>query len=251
MSGAGRRLLRILAWMIALAAVLAGLLICGRGALAGPPLTAPADWHEWVAGREPPEAFVALLRLAALGLCWYLVGTTVAAVVARAVGAAPLTRVVDTLTLPVLRPVMRGALGASLAASTVLTGAPPVFAGPAPPTVAGPAPPVIMMIRLREPSDPAPRLEVPIASPPRITTWQVRPGDTFWEIARNTLAPALGRAPNEREITSYWRRLVDANRDALRDRRNPDLVFPGQVFQLPDLSAGAAPPRLPAAGPQE
>jgi nucleoid-associated protein YgaU len=35
-------------------------------------------------------------------------------------------------------------------------------------------------------------------------------------------------------VAPYWQRLVEANRPALADPANPDLVFPGQVFTVPD-----------------
>jgi hypothetical protein len=34
-------------------------------------------------------------------------------------------------------------------------------------------------------------------------------------------------------VVRYWRRLIDTNRDRLRDPSNPSLVYPGQVIELP------------------
>ncbi|HKY14892.1 MAG TPA: phosphotransferase [Microthrixaceae bacterium] len=76
---------------------------------------------------------------------------------------------------------------------------------------------------------------VPVATTPtsRVSTWTVSPGDHFWGIAERTLTEAWGRVPSDRETTRYWRALIAENRSRLADRHNPDLVYIGQVFELP------------------
>jgi hypothetical protein len=49
--------------------------------------------------------------------------------------------------------------------------------------------------------------------------------------------PAVTRSP--RANHGYWQRLVDHNRDVLDDPDNPDLLFPGQVLELPPLDGDA------------
>ena len=99
----------------------------------------------------------------------------------------------------------------------------------------GPAEPVAVMRRL----DTAPSASAPPAPSPEpvpaaaVREWTVRPGDHFWRIAEDVLTTALHRAPADHETDPYWQRLVDANRDRLVDRANPDLLFPGQVLVLP------------------
>ena len=62
-------------------------------------------------------------------------------------------------------------------------------------------------------------------------------GDSFWTIAEETVADArAGAAPSEAEVTAYWRRLVDANRDRLAAPANPDLLLPGQRLVLPAVT---------------
>jgi nucleoid-associated protein YgaU len=39
--------------------------------------------------------------------------------------------------------------------------------------------------------------------------------------------------PSDAEVDDYWTRLIAANRDRLAHGDDPDLVFPGQVFDLP------------------
>jgi hypothetical protein len=58
-------------------------------------------------------------------------------------------------------------------------------------------------------------------------------GESFWTIAEDVLTAALDRVPTEAEAARYWGRLVEANRDRLADRDNPDLIFPGQALVIP------------------
>jgi nucleoid-associated protein YgaU len=62
--------------------------------------------------------------------------------------------------------------------------------------------------------------EKPEAAP---ATYTVTPGDTFWSIADQTLR-AAGRDPDDGAIIPYWRSLIEANRDRLRARDEPDLI---------------------------
>ena len=43
------------------------------------------------------------------------------------------------------------------------------------------------------------------------------------------------RLATDAEIRPYWLALIERNRSSLVDPANPDLIFPGQVFQLPRL----------------
>ena len=62
-------------------------------------------------------------------------------------------------------------------------------------------------------------------------------GDHLWAVAEQTLATQWGRAPEPDEIATYLHRLIEANRPVLAVPGEPDLVFPGQVFALPDVPA--------------
>ncbi len=61
----------------------------------------------------------------------------------------------------------------------------------------------------------------------------VQGGDSFWTIAERALLDVWGRQPTDSETAVYWRQLIDANRDRLAPPYDPDLIYPGQVFQLP------------------
>ena len=58
-------------------------------------------------------------------------------------------------------------------------------------------------------------------------------GDSFWSIAVDTLTERLGVEPSDRQVVRHWRDLIELNRARLVDPANADLIFPGQVFQLP------------------
>jgi nucleoid-associated protein YgaU len=68
---------------------------------------------------------------------------------------------------------------------------------------------------------------------------EVTAGESFWTIARDALA-ASGEAAGDDRIHGYWQRLVEHNRDVLDDPDNPDLIFPGQILELPPVDDGGA-----------
>ena len=97
----------------------------------------------------------------------------------------------------------------------------PVVRTPAPPpTRAAPAP-----------TAPASR-PVRHQSPP--STHVVQPGDNLWRVARDTLVVRGTAAPADREITTYWRRVIAANLATLRSG-DANLIYPGEVITLPRL----------------
>lgn len=64
--------------------------------------------------------------------------------------------------------------------------------------------------------------------------WTVSSGEHFWSIAERILVESWKRPVNDQEIASYWATLIDANRQELADPENPDLIYPGQVFAVPE-----------------
>jgi hypothetical protein len=80
-------------------------------------------------------------------------------------------------------------------------------------------------------STPAPKSTTP-AQP---NTWTIRRGEHLWHVAETVLAERLDRVPSTAEITTYWNKVIGANRDRLVDRDNPDLVFTGQELVLPPV----------------
>lgn len=178
----------------------------------------------------------------------YLVASTAASLLVhglhygRRVGA--LVRVVDAVTLPPLRRLVRAVVGVSVAAGTYVgsaSGSAAAGASTDPPAPVmrrlGDEAPVVMQAATTVPAtqEAPPVEEAPPAPAPEAaaTEWTVRPGDHFWRVAEEALAAQLHRVPTDGETDPYWRRLVTANRDRLADRDNPDLLFPGQVLLLP------------------
>jgi nucleoid-associated protein YgaU len=206
--------------------------------------------------QSPPTLAFGALRLAAMGLAWYLLAVTLAGLLARAVGSGRWAAAMDALSPTVVRRLVQGAAGLSLTAAVTGTQA---AAWSAPASLATTASPVPIMRRLpatepaptapgattasatRQP-DAAPRTITPprtttpprtIPSPPPPPTWVIRSGDNLWSVAEATLAGAWGRPPSDAEIDDYWMELIAANRARLVHGDDPDLVFPGQVFLLP------------------
>ena len=56
-------------------------------------------------------------------------------------------------------------------------------------------------------------------------------GDTLWDIAADTVASRSGSADSH-SVIQYWLSLIEVNSDVLGD--DPDVIYPGQVINLPD-----------------
>ncbi|PVA11358.1 hypothetical protein DC366_04140 [Pelagivirga sediminicola] len=67
---------------------------------------------------------------------------------------------------------------------------------------------------------PRARAETPPDAAPAIRAVTVQPGNTLWAISRETYGEGI-----------LYVRVFEANSDRIR---NPDLIYPGQVFTLPD-----------------
>ena len=234
----GRRPGALVVWVLLLGTAAAALQLAGA-ALPSPPLASPSRWSHWFSVRDPVVVAFSLLRLLALTLAWYALVVTVVGALARLLAAAEVTAGLDRLTLPPLRRLL--AVTMSVGIGTTSLG--PVAAGvgtPAAAVVAAPGSPITTTtvpatdaLTMRE-LPPLSEAPLPVGEPPAERSWTVRPGECFWSIAEDVLAAALGRRATAAEVFPYWRSLVEANRGALADRDNADLVFPGQVFTLPD-----------------
>lgn len=235
------------AWVATLIALLVFLHRLG-GAVAPPPVTDPGRLGPWLEVRQPAEAAIALVRLVALGLAWYLLVATVVTVAARLTGSVRLARTADFVSPGTIRRLVSGALGLTMAAATL--GGPALAAGQQPTNVTGmTTTTAVTMRRLPEAgASPTPTPtgpdEAPVLAPPAEPgrRWEIRPGEHFWSVAEQVLAEAWRRPPTDGEIDPYWRALVARNRDVLRDPGNADLLFPGQVLAVPDPPP-AAPPK--------
>jgi hypothetical protein len=232
---------RAATWILGLATAAAILHWAGRGALAGPPVTEPGRWLEWLDGRNAVVAGFALVRLVALAALWYVVGAAVLGAGLRLVGAASLVRVADRVTIGPVRRMLAGSMSLGLAVSGVAAVAAPALRLPAAAaqqtvtstTVVPPATVTMHRLGPTEVVQAQQTAPAPTVTPAAANRWTVRSGECFWSIAEQVVAERQGRPPTDAEIVPYWRRLIDANRLELAQRDNPDLVFPGQVFVLP------------------
>jgi hypothetical protein len=99
-------------------------------------------------------------------------------------------------------------------------------------TIAAPMPrsPVTVELPPRHAAPlPVPPPPVPESSPLSI----VQPGDSLWAIAAAHVSDHLGRSATDAEVTPYWVDLVRANAGHLVHPGDADLVYPGQVVDLP------------------
>ena len=206
---------------------------------------------------------------------WLAIASSVHAIVVACVGIAAIaTRRDALLTLqrqlaPVLaRRVLAGVTGLGVVASAIGAGGTPgdaVAAGAAvhelvPDTAAAPSSVTIApattseaiatSVPVTSTSQPPGSVPAPVPSAltgpadptdPAVTatespTWVINRGDHLWRVAERTVNGRLGHHASAADIEHYWRRLIEANRHVLADPPNPDLVFAGQVFELPPMN---------------
>lgn len=225
------------------AAVLAAALAAARWlhGLAGEPwarvdVDAPATW---LVSTPTEDVVAALLRLAALALCWWVAGSLLVGVAARMAGWRPGLALADGLSPGSLRRLADGLTGGTLLVASVLgpsasafaaeSGAPPAPAsGAFSPPGAGPLVPPT--------TDTTPAAPPVVAPGGRDALVEVQPGDHLWGIARRAVGAARGvpiDGLTDDDVAPYWRRVVDVNRDRLRSG-DPDLVLPGETVLLPE-----------------
>lgn len=209
------------------------------------------------------------LRIVALLLGTYLLATTLAGIVARALNAAAAVSVLNRFTLSFVRRLLGTAMAVSISAGPLSvqarmawaeepTTAPVLRRAPAvdTTTTTTTAPPSITTTTASTtttagtsttttPTTPTsnpvvlPQEEPNPAPPDNAKTGRTRtiaPGQHLWAVAEQALADAWGRAPSDAEIAPYWTDLVLLNRPGLPDPSNPDLVFPGHTVVLPEIA---------------
>lgn len=226
-----------------------------------PPVGDLQTLHAWIDEHGTVVAAMSALRLAAMALAAYVATVATASLLAS---FAVLPRSLDRAVRRITPRALRSALGIGVLGAVALPLAEPVAAttprAPVlvavvdaeaepreePPVLewvgAVPAPSDIAPTPSAAPStavlaDPTPPVTAPAPSHPTPSaerTWEVRPGDHFWAIADAVVREHHANA-TEAEVARYWRTLIDANRDRLVVKDNPDLVLPGQVLTVPAL----------------
>lgn len=231
---------RVVAWIAVLGAIIAALRFAATGEAATPPLTSLDDLETWIDVRGPVPTAIGFVRLAAELAGWYLLALSTLHALARALRFRAGRALADALTVPGARRLLQAALGMTLVATAPASdhGAPDtgivVAAGH---DTATRAPEQVSVgtavMRPMEAAEPAGTATMTPLTPP--ASWPVQPGESMWTIASEVLSDAWGRPVTDGEIDPFWRTLVDANRDRLLDRDDPDLIVPGQVFEIPPV----------------
>ena len=216
--------------MLVAALSAAALLLRLGSALPWPEGLSRAQLESWLTAEGAVRASFALARAAGLVLAMYMALLAVLALVAALSGAAGAARVALRVALPSLRPLVAPIVAITL---TVTTAVPALAQGRDQP------PPVMQIVASPDSNPPVMRfVQVETRAAPAASsaaTHTVAPGDTFWSIAEDAVRTD-GRAASDHDVVSYWHVLIDRNRDRLRVPGEPDLIFPGQVFELPPLS---------------
>lgn len=208
-----------------------------------------SEFGTWLQVTPTDEAIAAFIWLAAVGCVFWLAGSTVLYLAARASRVPALIRSVEWMTLPTIRRASERALGAILVASTIT--ATPVKADAPPPAIVVVdtdgtlLPPGIAGQVSEVPGEldssaestvpPLPAFPIGIqetreeARPAEVT---VQTGDNLWIMCRRHLNDVLGRRPTNEEIAPFWRQVIAHNQPNLISG-DPDLIYAGEVIEMP------------------
>lgn len=231
------------------------------------------DLVGWLRETPSEDALLAGIRLAALVAAWWLLATTLLYLGARLAQLHGAARALGWATLPSVRRWADRAAAFSMLAASALAAARSAGADPPPATTIPAAPPVVVELDHRgrtalpegpppsvrtgraQDAEPAPTMPPPSttpaalpaalpptpATPPPASPARARhviaPGEHLWSIAADHVAASTGRRIAEltpADIAPYWSRLVELNRSHVRSR-NVNLVYPGEVVELPAL----------------
>jgi len=216
-----------------------------------------ADLGGWLASAGTVDALMAVLRVGALAVGWWLLATTLLTAVAGLAGADGVAARVRPLTLAAVRGAVDRCVAAGVSVTLVVPGPAAVAAQDAlpPPGVGEPAvvephepaspPSPEAMAAPRQGGDAPARQGEPRADPrapapdtaghAQAQVHVVAAGEHLWRIAADHLAAHRGVARAQLtpgDVASYWHALVAANADRLRSG-DPDLVYPGERIRLP------------------
>jgi hypothetical protein len=223
--------------------VIGGVWMLARlGGVIGISAGSAVDLGRSVEQTDPALVAAALLRLVGLAAGVYLGGVLAVATLAGLVRWHPLARMSVRLTPAALRRWVLGGASIGLAGGVIATPT-PVSATPVERVAASEDAPgdlvesTAVMVKLDEDDSSRPlavAAATPVAAPAAAAdgdTWLVMPGESFWSIAEEILADT---GASTRELTAFWQRLIDANRDRLAHPDNPDLLFTGQELIVPE-----------------
>lgn len=238
-----RNLFGAITWLATLALLQAALHLLGRETYALPAFDA-GSLRTWIETTDITIVVLSALRIIAMMAIWYIVATTAAVAVLHRSPWKRVAQLVEPITLPSARIFAIRLAGISAIGSLAI----PATTAHAAPRSEAP------VLRHLLPGEAAPSFATsttttatpttapqPTIAPEAIVEQTpskqhtVKRGENFWKIAQDSLTTSLHREPTEKEIVTYWRTLVKANQQQLADSKNPDLLFAGQVIELPPL----------------
>jgi hypothetical protein len=184
-------------------------------------LTRRGDVERLVTNMAPPRLRRALVGLIGLGVMASVATGPGATSERVTIAAAPASTTTSTSTMPTTT---------STSTTTTTTTTTEPTSDHAPPAAEAAIPTESTTIGTTDPV-PTPQASTPTDDLPNL--WVMGPGDHLWRVAEVAMTNHLGRPVANHEIDGYWRRLVALNRESLIDPDNPDLVFSGQVIELP------------------
>ena len=218
-------------------AAMVGLLWWLGRALEAPPVAGWQRATSWYERVGPAAAAAWCVHIVGLALGCWLLAATLLQLVASERDASCSRALADLIAPRSLQRLVRGLAGLSLTAGLLPAPSAGILDG---------ARPGVAVLRLVDepPDEPAVepgsatlRLhpEVPAPTPPIVSREvQVRAGDSLWSLAEAAVVAVGGEPRSEAEVAQYWARLIELNRDRLAVPDNPDLIYPGQVFALPE-----------------
>lgn len=247
-----RRAARAIALEAVVGAIAIALWSAGR-VLPSPSLTSWSGAARWYASVGPEVAVASLVRVGALGVAVWLVVATAFQLLAGVGAPAAVRSAADLIAPRSLQRFVHGLAGFSLSAGLAVAvpsaGIPSLdpadgavlhlIAEPPPGTATlrlAPANAPAIAPAVAPPATPVPVTPAAPPAPPAASmadTFVVEPGDSLWSIAVDALVDANQGQPDDGAVERYWRRLIEANRHALVDPGNPDLIYAGQVLVLP------------------
>jgi len=206
--------------------------------LAPPPLSLDGA-IDWAASRDPVVAAFALIRLCAWLSAAYLLIVVIVSGLVRAFDAQRGTALLDRVPLGLARALVSVTGLGVLSIATSLSPASAQTTQPDTASIRGidPSPagsPADAVIRPMpdEPPPPPPSPTVGPSAPDAPEQYVIESGDCLWAVAASHLGEVTGRTDlNDEEIAGYWRVLVASN-----PLPNPDLLFVGQVIELPAVA---------------
>ena len=231
------------------------------------------DWRApaaWLQAADPEVVVAGLLRAMGLLGCYWILGSSVIYALASLKGRAP--RMVRLVTLPIARRMVDRAVAAALSASlTSLTLSPAMAAAEPMPAERFEESPHSVLVEIHHDGIPVPHLRLdgpppeesaPVIAPiprpedtwpeatPRVMTtpsvmtptealpipYTVARGDNLWSIADGWVRQQTTQEITDADVTPYWRSLIAANLRTLRSG-DPNLIYPGEILQLPAVEA--------------